>query len=630
MTIVGCSPAMPTRRAIAAAVRPLSPVMTMMRMPARRQAATASATSGRGGSSIATSPRKHSSRSASSRISGSGSGAARAALGDGEHAQPLPRVARRRNREISARSAGPSGRSRPSVQITVEQRGSSASGAPLASTHRSPSRSSTVDISLSTGSKWNCGGGRGRARRNPRPRRGRPRRPASPAPSDRRSRSWPARARWALLQAAIARRAGRATGALPRAWSAALEVERLRRSPDRGDAHPVLGQRAGLVGADHVRRAERLDGAQALDHRAAAHQLANADRERERDHRQQALRHVAHEQADREHHRIGDRAGRRANTASGTNAAPVTKAISAISQATCRTCVSSGLSSRSTRSDSAAMRPSSVCIPVANDERSRGALRAGRAREHQLAGLEQRHLGVQHVRGAERRQRLAAERRQVDLDAPGEQSRVRRDAVALLDHQHVSWHQPRGLDRLLLLRRAAPSRSPAGSGQRLDRSLGLQLLGEREARVDQDHHDDRDGDRDDPRRPGQRRGDPEEQRERVDELRARAPAAIAARRAARARSGPNCTRRRSASRDESPEREARRSRSSRSTCSVGSTAPDATSPAPRPAARALTVRHSRGEPSGPGRSWKAGRSATSRPSAHDPATASAPSTDRRP
>ena len=33
-------------------------------------------------------------------------------------------------------------------------------------------------------------------------------------------------------------------------------------------AHPVLGQRAGLVGADDGRRAERLDGAEALDHRA--------------------------------------------------------------------------------------------------------------------------------------------------------------------------------------------------------------------------------------------------------------------------------------------------------------------------------------------------------------------------
>ncbi len=40
-------------------------------------------------------------------------------------------------------------------------------------------------------------------------------------------------------------------------------------------------------------------------------------------------------------------------------------AISAISHATLRTCPSSGLCSRSTRSDSDAIRPSSVCMPVA-------------------------------------------------------------------------------------------------------------------------------------------------------------------------------------------------------------------------------------------------------------------------
>ena len=54
------------------------------------------------------------------------------------------------------------------------------------------------------------------------------------------------------------------------------------------------------------------------------------------------------------------------NIAIGTKATPVTTAISAISHATRRTCASSGLSSFSTRSDSAAIRPSSVCMPVAN------------------------------------------------------------------------------------------------------------------------------------------------------------------------------------------------------------------------------------------------------------------------
>ena len=55
-------------------------------------------------------------------------------------------------------------------------------------------------------------------------------------------------------------------------------------------------------------------------------------------------------------------------------------------------------------------------------------------------------------------------------------------------------------------------------GERLDRSLGLHLLGEREGRVDQDHHDDRHRDRDDPGGPGQARGRPQQQGERMDEL----------------------------------------------------------------------------------------------------------------
>ena len=48
--------------------------------------------------------------------------------------------------------------------------------------------------------------------------------------------------------------------------------------PHRDRAHAVLGQRAGLVGADHVGRAERLDRAEALDQRAAACEQARRRR----------------------------------------------------------------------------------------------------------------------------------------------------------------------------------------------------------------------------------------------------------------------------------------------------------------------------------------------------------------
>ena len=77
--------------------------------------------------------------------------------------------------------------------------------------------------------------------------------------------------------------------------------------PQQLDRHPPLGQRPGLVRADHVSRAERLDCRQPLDQRAAARHPPDADREREGDRRQQALGHVRDEQPDREGERIVER-----------------------------------------------------------------------------------------------------------------------------------------------------------------------------------------------------------------------------------------------------------------------------------------------------------------------------------
>ena len=54
-----------------------------------------------------------------------------------------------------------------------------------------------------------------------------------------------------------------------------------------------------------------------------------------------------------------------ASVPSGRNASPAVTATSAMSHATRLTCRSSGLSSRPVRSDSAAIRPSSVRMPVA-------------------------------------------------------------------------------------------------------------------------------------------------------------------------------------------------------------------------------------------------------------------------
>ena len=80
--------------------------------------------------------------------------------------------------------------------------------------------------------------------------------------------------------------------------------------------------------------------------------------------------------------------------------------MSAMSQATRLTCDSSGLSSWSTRSDNAAMRPSSVCIPVANTRaRASPSVHVGAA-EDKVARLQHRDPAVQQLRRAEGGQRL--------------------------------------------------------------------------------------------------------------------------------------------------------------------------------------------------------------------------------
>ncbi|MPM35866.1 hypothetical protein SDC9_82460 [bioreactor metagenome] len=87
-------------------------------------------------------------------------------------------------------------------------------------------------------------------------------------------------------------------------------VERDRaavRGPQRHGPHPVHGQRPGLVRADHARRAERLDGRDALHQRALAGQDPDPHGKGEGDGGQESLRDVGHQQPDRELQRVGQR-----------------------------------------------------------------------------------------------------------------------------------------------------------------------------------------------------------------------------------------------------------------------------------------------------------------------------------
>ena len=219
--------------------------------------------------------------------------------------------------------------------------------------------------------------------------------------------------------------------------------------------------------------------------------------------------------------------------ASGMKASAIPTATPAISHATRRTWRSSGLGSLAcTRSDSEAMRPSSVCMPVANTTPRASPPRQVRAAEHQVPGIQTRQVPVDEIGRAQHRHGLSRQRREVHLDGAGEQAHVCGDAVPLLQQDDVAGHQLGRLDP----RRGAVAQHPDVLGhvacQRLHRTLGLLLLHERKRRVQQDHEQHGDGDRLVAHGQGQARRQPQQQRQRVGQLarqltRPAAPAAAA-------------------------------------------------------------------------------------------------------
>ena len=159
----------------------------------------------------------------------------------------------------------------------------------------------------------------------------------------------------------------------------------------------------------------------------------------------------------------------------GRNASPTTTATSAISQATRRTCeLERALLRSRTLWDSAAIRPSSVCMPVANTSaRASPPRQVVPLKTRSRASISGPVVSIELGR-AEDRLRLAGERREVDLDA-------RRRAAG----RRPRCGRPRGSPRHRRARGSAPRR-PARvpsrtrvawcgqiAAQRLDRVLGL-------------------------------------------------------------------------------------------------------------------------------------------------------------
>ena len=156
--------------------------------------------------------------------------------------------------------------------------------------------------------------------------------------------------------------------------------------------------------------------------------------------------------------------------------------------------------------------------PGCEDDRlglPRGAERAG---EDEIVGVDQRRRRPAANRAARDRLRLARERRRIDLHRARDQPRVGGEAIALADQQQVARHQlcDFDLDRLFPAPYPRPRRQVLA--QRLGGPLRLQLLGEGEDGVEDDHRDDRRRQGEDPGGGGKRRGDPEQQRQRVGEL----------------------------------------------------------------------------------------------------------------
>ena len=284
-------PPIPTRRAISAAVSPLSPVMTMIRIPARWQRSTASATPA--AADRAARPARAGSGRARRRR-------ARSANGRPASCRRATASTRRPRREASAGSRraprlDPCARaSRPRSRAALEQLVRRALDV---HDQRRPAKSSTVVISFSRGSKWKS---RDRAARRSASRHRR-------------------RGRRRLEQRDLGRIAGRAPDRVVQAAGrgARARRNRRRRSPSSSRPRrpasrpprrirfsvsvPVLSVQITVVAPSVSTALSRLTSA------PRARQPPHADRERERDRRQQPLGHVGDEQADREDQRVAER-----------------------------------------------------------------------------------------------------------------------------------------------------------------------------------------------------------------------------------------------------------------------------------------------------------------------------------
>ena len=145
--------------------------------------------------------------------------------------------------------------------------------------------------------------------------------------------------------------------------------------------------------------------------------------------------------------------------------------------------------------------------------------RCSRPAEHEVGRLQE----------AARRHRSRSAERNTGTDSPvsvevstSSEPASRRASAEIPSPSAMSKTSPgtssRGVDPAAAAVANAPSPATAGRTERLDRPLGLLLLGEREHGVHDDHGDDRDGENGRVRQPGEQCRRPQEQGQRVGEL----------------------------------------------------------------------------------------------------------------
>lgn len=121
------------------------------------------------------------------------------------------------------------------------------------------------------------------------------------------------------------------------------------------------------------------------------------------------------------------------------------------------------------------------------------SLQACGAAEEQIVGLQQRSMLLSCVRRAKCRERLSVQHGDIHQNGTGEHSCVGRHAVALADGDHIPRNElARAYLALLVVSDHACLCRWIG-GERLDRTLRVMFLSQREGRVDEDHRHDRDG-----------------------------------------------------------------------------------------------------------------------------------------